>query len=106
MSDDRDSKTEEPSGKRLGEARSKGQVAQSREVSHVIMLGAMMLVLMMVAPLMTRDLFSLLRRFIEVPHQMRVDDGNFHALVVDLTGHLASILALPLLLLVCASAAP
>src|SRR5271163_4615486 len=99
MSDDRDSKTEEPSGKRLGEARSKGQVAKSREVSHAIMIGAIMLVLMLIAPLMARDMFHLLRQFLELPHQMHVDGGNFHAMMVDMSGHLASILALPLLFL-------
>jgi len=106
MSDDKDTKTEEPSAKRLGEARSKGQVTKSREVAHAIMIGAMMIVLILLAPLMARDLFNLLRRFVELPHQMHVDDGNFHAMMVDMGGHLASILALPLLFLVVASVTP
>jgi flagellar biosynthetic protein FlhB len=106
MADDQASKTEEPSGKRLGEARSKGQVAQSREISHLIMISAMLVVLLMIGPLMTRDLFGVLRRFIELPHQMHVDDGNFHALMVDTTTQLAGTLALPLLLLMAAAAMP
>jgi flagellar biosynthetic protein FlhB len=106
MSDDQDSKTEEPSAKRLGEARSKGQVVQSREVSNVIMLGAMLVVIVMVAPVMAKDLFGVLRRFVELPHQIHVDDSNFHALMIDMTSHLASILAMPFILLAIASAAP
>jgi flagellar biosynthetic protein FlhB len=103
---DSDAKTEEPSSKRLGEARSKGQVVQSREVSHLIMIAAMMVVLLMIGPIISRDLFGILRRFIELPHQMRVDDGNFHAMMVDVVSRLASILALPMIFLVLASAAP
>jgi flagellar biosynthetic protein FlhB len=74
---DSDSKTEEPSAKRLGEARSKGQVVQSREVSHLIMIAAMMVVLLMIGPIISRDLFGILRRFIELPHQMHVDDATW-----------------------------
>ncbi|MEJ0067780.1 MAG: EscU/YscU/HrcU family type III secretion system export apparatus switch protein [Pseudomonadota bacterium] len=106
MSDDQASKTEEPSGQRLGEARGKGQVAQSREISHLIMITAMLIVLLMIGPLMSRDLMGMLRRFIELPHQIRVDDGNFHALIVDTTGQIAGTLVLPLLLLMIASATP
>jgi flagellar biosynthetic protein FlhB len=106
MSDDQDSKTEEPSGQRLGQARGKGQVAQSREVSHLIMISAMMVVLLMMGPLMTRDLFGVLRRFIEQPHQMHIDDGNFHAMMVEMIGQLGITLALPLIFLMAVSAAP
>ena len=106
MSDDPASKTEEPTGRRLGDARQKGQVAQSREISNLVMLSAMLIVLMMVGPLMSRDLVGVLRRFVELPHQMHVDDGNFHSLIVDLTSQLAGLLLLPLLLLMIAGAAP
>ncbi|MBB4286153.1 flagellar biosynthesis protein FlhB [Roseospira goensis] len=45
MSDDKDSKTEEPTSKRLDEARKEGQVPNSREVSHVAaLLGALIFV--------------------------------------------------------------
>ena len=106
MSDDPASKTEEPSGRRLGDARGKGQVAQSREVSNLIMFSAMLVVLLMIAPLMSRDLVGVLRRFIELPHEMHVDDGNFHALIVELTGKIALVLVLPFLFLMLAALAP
>lgn len=38
MSDDKEDKTEEPSGKRLAEARKKGQIARSREFNTTVML--------------------------------------------------------------------
>jgi flagellar biosynthetic protein FlhB len=106
MSDDPASKTEEPSGRRLGEARSKGQVTQSREVANLIMISAMLVVLLMIAPLMSRDLVGVLRRFIELPHEIHVDDGNFHAMIVDLTSQIALVLLLPFLLLMLAAVTP
>lgn len=106
MSDDPESKTEEPTGKRLGDARSKGQVAQSREISHVIMLTAMLIVILMLGPMMTRDLTVALRRFLELPHQMRLEDNSFHVLMVEMSMQLGITLALPFLLLLIAAAAP
>ena len=106
MSDDQDSKTEEPTGRRVEEARSKVQVAQSREVNNVIMLTAALIVLLMVAPLLSRDLMLMLRRFLELPHQMRLDDDSFHDLMVTMSSQLAVSLAVPMILLIAASFAP
>lgn len=106
MSDQDDaSKTEEPSSRRLEDARSRGQVLQSRDVAHLIMLTAALLVVMMISPLMMRDLSLGLRRFIEQPDRVRIDSGNFHALMVDLTSQLAVIMGLPLFLLLLAALA-
>jgi flagellar biosynthetic protein FlhB len=106
MSDDRESKTEEPTGKRLEDARAKGQVAQSREFSHLVMISMVLVVLVMFGPPMARELGVSLRRFIELPHQMRIDGDNFHFIMVDMTGELAAVLAVPLLLLMVAAFAP
>ena len=103
---DADGKTEEPSGRRLEEARGKGQVPQSREINNLIMLSAALVVIVMIAPMMTRDLVIELRRFVELPHQMHLDDSRFHDLMIDMSGRLAVILAVPLLLLVAAAFAP
>ena len=40
-------KTEDPTGKRLDEARSRGQVANSREVNNLLMLGVFSLSVLM-----------------------------------------------------------
>ncbi|MBV8169842.1 MAG: flagellar biosynthesis protein FlhB [Alphaproteobacteria bacterium] len=106
MSDDPETKTEEPTGRRLGDARSKGQVAQSREIGHTIMLAAMLVVILMIGPMMTRDLVVVLRRFLEQPHQMRLEDNSFHVLLVEMSMQLGMTLALPFLLLMIAAAAP
>src|SRR5260221_6074487 len=106
MSDDPETKTEEPSSKRLGDARNKGQVAQSREIAHTVMLSAMLVVVLMLGPMMTRDLVVVLRRFLELPHQMRLEDNSFHVLLVEMSMQLGVTLALPFLLLMIAAAAP
>jgi flagellar biosynthetic protein FlhB len=106
MSDDKENKTEEPTGKRLGDARQKGQVAQSREVAHLIMLSAMLVVILMLAPMMSRDMLVVLRRFLELPHQMRLEDNSFHVLMVELSFQLGGSLLLPMLLLGVAAATP
>src|SRR3954463_12582565 len=106
MSDDPETKTEEPTGQRLGQARAKGQVAQSREIGHTLMLSAMLVVVLMLGPMMTRDLMVVLRRFLELPHQMRLEDNSFHVLLVEMSMQLGVPLALPFLLLMIAAAAP
>jgi len=106
MSDDKDSKTEEPTGRRLEDARSKGQTAQSREVNNLIMLSAALVVIMMIAPLMTRDLVGELKRFIEMPHQIHLDDAEFQAMIVDMSGRIGAALAIPFILLLAAAFAP
>jgi flagellar biosynthetic protein FlhB len=106
MSVEQDSKTEEPTPRRLEEARSKGQVAQSREINNLVMLSAALVVLVMVASALSRDLLVVLRRFLELPHQIRIDDDSFHHLMVGLSGQLATALAAPVLLLIAAAFAP
>ena len=67
MADDRDdsSKTEEPTAKRLEEARRKGQVALSREVNNWFVLLAATLALVALAPTMAADARGLLVAFLE-----------------------------------------
>lgn len=58
MAEDQDDsqKTEEPSQKRLDDARAKGQVASSREVTNLLLIGSASLVVGLVLPDMMRDL--------------------------------------------------
>lgn len=81
MSDqDQDQKTEDPSGKRLEEAREHGQLPISREVATWISLLGVLLVISMVAPSMARELCDLLRVFIEVPDQISIDENKIQGL--------------------------
>mgnify|MGYP006266404851 FL=1 len=101
MSEEQDeaSKTEEPTQKRLQDARKKGQVAVSREVNHwaAILSGALLLAL--VAPSALTSIAGTLRTFVEVPHQLPTGETALPKLMTDVFGEMALVLLLPLLLL-------
>src|SRR3546814_15329993 len=79
--EDDSQKTEEPTGKRLSDAREKGQVARSQEVSHWFMILALALVVGIFAPSLSADLGGVLRPFLERPHLMALEDGGLGAIL-------------------------
>lgn len=105
-SDDNSSKTEEPTQRKLDEARKKGEVVVSREVSHWFMvLAGALFILMVAAPLM-RNVGVALLPLITKPHEIAV--GNLHEIGGVLFTILKAILAallLPFLLFVVAAIA-
>lgn len=82
---DEASKTEEPTQKRLDDARKRGQVAVSREVNSWFVLLAATLALAALAPTLTVQTKTLLLTFLSEPHQVRVDVANFRDLAVGLS---------------------
>ena len=73
MSDQDDSeKTEEPTQKKLDDARTKGQVATSREVNHWIMFVAMAVFLLGLAPPLANDISLAMIGFLESPHSVEI----------------------------------
>jgi len=91
-SEDESGKTEEPTAKKLEEARKKGEVVSSRELNHWFMiLGGTLFVMVMAGPT-SNQLASALRVFIERPHTIPLGDihemGNVMATAVK-TGILA-----------------
>lgn len=66
-------KTEEPTQKRLDDAREKGQVAVSREVNHWFMILAGTIMVMTFLPGAMRDFGGLLAKFVEQPHLISID---------------------------------
>jgi flagellar biosynthesis protein FlhB len=87
--DDDSQKTEDPTGKRLSDAREKGQVARSQEVSSWFTLLALALVVGIFAPSLSGDIGGVLRPFLEQPHLIPLE-GN--ALRDVLTGTVFAIL--------------
>ena len=84
MSDDSDpdSKTEEPTEKRLHDAIERGSVPVSREVPFFLSLAAYLLVTLFALPAVTPDLTSTLLRFLDDPTGWRLDrSGDALALV-------------------------
>lgn len=92
-------KTEEPTPKRISDARDKGQVATSREINNLFALaGATMLVLFLIPALMD-DLRQVLVIFFDRPHLIVLGDGGLIRLIARITVEVAAILFLPFLFL-------
>lgn len=70
--EDDSSKTEEPSQKKLEDARKKGETVLSREISHWFMILAGMMFIMLIAGPLMRDLGQALLPFITRPHDLPV----------------------------------
>jgi flagellar biosynthesis protein FlhB len=105
MAEDRDDsqKTEEPTQRRLEEAKKRGDFANSREIGHgFVMLGGT-LVVVMLGPAIGRDLFDLLRAFVEKPELIRIDHLSLDGLSQGVLVRIATVLALPMLLMVAAA---
>ncbi len=100
MSDDADksSKTEEPTAKKLSDARERGSVATSREVNTWMLLMAGGIVLLMFSRDIASDLNIMLLKFIEQPHRIGFDGGNMHDVLSKLMMDFLRILAFPFIL--------
>ncbi len=96
-------KTEEPTHRRLEQAREKGQVARSQEVTHWFMILAFALLVGIFAESMTGGLARSLTRFIEQPHAIRLDQGQVDELLLETLGDIATVMWLPFLVTVLAA---
>jgi flagellar biosynthesis protein FlhB len=97
-------RTEEPSGRKLGKARDRGQVAQSREINNWFMVGTALGLVAFGGGPIARAIGTALRRYIEVPHELSVDGALWPA-VTETLGTIGVALALPMLLLIIAALA-
>lgn len=102
MSEDQDpeTKTEEPTEKRLRDSRKKGEVARSTEVNHfMVLLGAGLFLLVLVPYTMAR-FRDILRGFFEHPDTMPMGAAGVGAVFYDTALEAFGALALPILLFV------
>ena len=97
-------RTEEPTPKKLDEARKQGQFANSREVNHWFMILAASIVVMALAPAFTRQITRAMIRFIDAPDLIATDSHALSHAMGDLLGDLA-IAFLPIFLLFIIAAA-
>ena len=97
--DDRSSKTEEATPKRLQQARERGQIAQSQDVQVWATLCAGAMALAMLAPAAAERALRAGLRFLERPEQMHVDLAGMRAGLADVLLEMAVILGPTLLLL-------
>jgi flagellar biosynthetic protein FlhB len=103
--DDAD-KTEEPTHKRLEDARQKGQTASSREINHWFMLLAGALGLGMFGPGFMRDLEGILVPFLAHPETMSTELDHLRQLLAGLLWSLLLAVMAPLVLVIVAAIAP
>ncbi|MGD1876889.1 MAG: flagellar biosynthesis protein FlhB [Kiloniellaceae bacterium] len=103
--DDDSQKTEDPTSKRLSDAREKGQVPRSQEVSHWFMILALALVIGIFSPSLSSDLGGLLRPFIEQPHLIPLDGNALRDLLSASAVGILKVSMIPLTLIMVAGLA-
>ena len=103
--EDKASKTEEPSQRKMDDAHKKGQVVKSQEVGNWAMIAASTLAVALFAGTVMTDLAGRLRGFLENSHNIRVDAETLHVVFADLAADIVKFLAAPLGLLMIAAIA-
>ena len=97
MAEDDDSKSEQPTDRRLGRAREEGDIAQSQEVKTVAMLIAITVFVWMMAPLVMKRLGALLVHLISGVDTIRVStDQELRELLGQLALNIGLVMMLPL----------
>ncbi len=100
---DDSSKTEDPTAKKLEEARKRGQVAQSKELNTWIMLLAATLIIGVSSKGMFNEFSDYLKIFLEQPHLMASGPGGIGSVLSNVGLKMLGIVAIPLLVLMLAS---
>jgi flagellar biosynthetic protein FlhB len=96
-------KTEDPTSRRLDEARKRGQVANSREVNNLLMLGVFSLSVLLFGGTAAGAIYKATMPFIESPDMVPADFEHLVALGWKLLGVLLLAGAVPLVLAVIAA---
>ncbi len=103
--DDQDDsqRTEDPTPKKLEEARKRGQVARSMEVNNWVMLLVGTIVIGALSPALMNGMTGHLRAYIEHAHDFPQVPGGFRIILGDSFFDILRMLALPLLVLMAAA---
>ncbi|CAA7615119.1 Flagellar biosynthetic protein FlhB [Magnetospirillum sp. LM-5] len=97
MSED---KTEEPTGKRLSEAREEGNIAQTSEAKGVASLVAALIIIGYLAPGMASDLKASLTPFLDRPQEIALDSNAIPPLMITLGLAMGKVLLVPMAVVV------
>jgi flagellar biosynthetic protein FlhB len=103
--EDKSSKTEQPTERRLKKAREDGDVPKSQEISGWFTLAAGLAVFAFMAPSVSSDLTRILTIFLARPHEMSLDTGAAMDLAAATGLRLIVILGFVFLLIMVAAAA-
>jgi flagellar biosynthetic protein FlhB len=104
--EDDSSKTEEPSHKKLEEARKKGQIPSSRELNHFFMMLGAVFFLLLLAPKVGRDTLDLLTPFIAKPDMFEMSAAGVSTTLRDVAIGFLVLLLLPFLVTFITALAP
>ncbi len=102
-SDEGTDKTEEPSQKKLDEARQHGQVAHSREIAHWFMILASGIVVIMISPSMGHQLYDNLVGLWLHPHEYSFEKTNIGDFLSALLYQTIGVMLLPFVLFIIAA---
>lgn len=101
--EDKSQKTEQPTGKRLEEARKKGQVAQSKEINNWFILFAGAIVILLLSPYLGRVIIADLERYLSMPHLITPTNGYMLIdIMKDLMKQTGYVMLLPFLFFIIA----
>lgn len=105
MADDSDDsqKTEDPTQKRLDDARKEGKLPTSREVSHFVTLLMFSIAVLSWSPKILSDAVQQLSTFISKPDQISLSPGAMPQFAADILKHMLALLSFPLVLFVIAA---
>ena len=101
--EDKSSKTEEPTPRKLEDAHKKGDVVKSQEVGNWAMIAASTLAVALFAGPIMLNMTEGLRGFMENTHDIRIDPATLHVVLKNLAADIAKLLAIPLTILVIAA---
>ncbi|HXY99749.1 MAG TPA: flagellar biosynthesis protein FlhB [Stellaceae bacterium] len=104
MAEGSDNRTEQPTQRKLNQARLRGQVVQSREINSLFMLSAGAVIVLLLAPPLARRLDTTLARFLD-PARLSDGGGILWEAVANLLAEVAGVMVLPLILLIATAIA-
>ncbi len=96
---DKSQKTEDPTAKKLEDAKKRGQVAVSREINNWIILFVATLIMVMVAPSLFSELKQSLVFFLQSPHTVGGSSLEIGQTLKELLFTILKIMAFPMMLL-------
>ena len=103
MAGDDQEKTEDPTQRRLDDAKKKGQVAFSREVSNFFMILSLTVICGMFMPWILQAASVSLKKYIASAHDFPVTSDGFTQLGVMMMKDFVALLGMPLLILIAAA---
>jgi flagellar biosynthetic protein FlhB len=92
---DESEKTEEPTAKKLGDARAKGSVAKSQEINHFFGILSLLVFIAMYLPWFGVDFINISKKYIELTHQYNINEVGTGNTLLGILIDVARLMILP-----------